>query len=156
MSFESLTSYFWCRRRILSALYIITLLGLLLWWYDGPGRRWFNFYLTCAAYEIFWCLVAFFFWPRKKDAWLIALVVLLLTCGIEFLQLWQPPFLQLIRSTFFGMALIGTDFVWGQFPYYFVGSLIGWFLMRHLGLMTPSGLPLECACPGPGGQGGDV
>ena len=130
MSLEVIISYFRRRRWILLALCIITPLGLSLWWYDGPGRRWFNFYLTCAAYEIFWCLVAFFFWPRRQNAAQIALGVFLVTCGLEFLQLWRPMFLQQIRATFLGMAIIGTDFVWRQFPYYIAGSLIGWLLRQ--------------------------
>ena len=114
------------------ALCIITPLGLGLWFYDGPGRRWFNFYLTCSAYEVFWCLVVFFFWQQKRNAAPIALGVFVVTCGLEVLQLWQPVFLQQIRSTFLGMALIGTDFVWRQFPYYIAGAGMGWFLMRLL------------------------
>jgi len=138
MSFEAIISYFLRRRWILLSLCIITPLGLGLWFYDGPGRRWFNFYLTCSAYEVFWCLVVFFFWPRKKNAAPIALAVFAVTCMLEALQLWQPPLLQHIRSTFFGMALIGTDFVWRQFPYYVAGSGIGWMLMRLLGQNTPA------------------
>ncbi len=132
MNLEAIILYFRRRRWVLLALCIITPLGLGLWFYDGPARRWFNFYLTCSAYEIFWCLVVFFFWPRSRHTARIALWVFLVTCGLEFLQLWRPPFLQQIRSTFLGMALIGTDFVWRQFPYYIAGSLIGWFLMRLL------------------------
>ncbi len=133
MSFEAIISYFWRRRWILLALCIITPLGLGLWFYDGPAKRWFNFYLTCSAYEIFWCLVVFFFRPRKSSAAPIALAVLAVTCGLEVLQLWQPSFLQQIRSTFLGMAIIGTDFVWRQFPYYIAGSGIGYFLIRWIG-----------------------
>ena len=136
MDLKVVISYFLRRRWLLLAICIITPLGLGLWFYDGPGRRWFNFYLTCAAYEIFWCLVVFFFWPRKKNAAPIALRVFLVTCGLEVLQLWRPPVLQQIRSTFLGMAIIGTDFVWRQFPYYIAGSFIGWMLMRLLGHRT--------------------
>jgi len=41
----------------------------------------------------------------------IAVVVTLATCGLELLQLWQPPWLTEIRSTKFGAALLGTTFV---------------------------------------------
>jgi hypothetical protein len=132
MDLKAVISYFRRRRWILLAICIITPLGLGLWFYDGPARRWFNFYLTCSAYEIFWCLVVFFFWPRRENATRIALGVFLATCGLEVLQLWRPALLQQIRSTFLGMAIIGTDFVWRQFPYYVAGSGIGWMLMRLL------------------------
>jgi hypothetical protein len=133
MDFEAVISYFRQRRWVLLSLCIVTPLGFWLWFYDGPARRWFNYYVTGITYEVFWCLVVFFFWPRRKNAAKIALGVFLATCGLEVLQLWQPPLLQQIRKTFFGMAIIGTDFVWRQFPYYIVGSFIGWVLMYCLG-----------------------
>jgi len=132
MDLKAVISYFWRRRWILLALCIVTPAGFSLWFYDGPGRRWFNFYLTCTAYDVFWCLVVFFFWPRRENAAKIAFGVFSATCALEVLQLWRPTFLQQIRSTFLGMALIGTDFVWRQFPYYIAGSLIGWMLIHLL------------------------
>jgi len=48
------------------------------------------------------------------------------------LQLWHPPFLELIRSTFWGRALIGTSFSWWDFPHYIFGSAIGGFLIEKL------------------------
>jgi hypothetical protein len=111
---------------ILLSLCLITPLGFWFKFYDGPGRWWFNDYGGGVAYEIFWCLVAFFFWPRKKDAAKIAVWVFAITCVLETLQLWHPPFLEHIRVTFAGKAIIGTTFVWWDFPHYALGSFIGW------------------------------
>ncbi len=63
----------------------------------------------------------------------IAVVVFAITCALEVLQLWDAVFLEKIRETFLGMALIGTCFVWWQFPHYALGSLVGLLWMRMLG-----------------------
>jgi hypothetical protein len=49
---------------------------------------------------------------------------LLSLCVVTPLGLfWDAVFLEEIRSTFLGMALIGTCFVWWQFPHYVLGQL---------------------------------
>ena len=42
-------------------------------------------------------------------------MVLAVTFALEFLQLWKPPFLQAVRSTFLGHVLIGSSFSWFDF-----------------------------------------
>ena len=118
---------------IVLSLYVITPVGFWCKAYSGPGQSWFNHYGGGVAYVIFWCLVVFFFWPNKKNATKIAVWLLAITCALETFQLWQPPFLQHIRSTFLGKALLGTTFVWWDFPHYILGALIGWLWMRVLG-----------------------
>jgi hypothetical protein len=104
--------------------------GLWLWrCYRGPGRIWLNYYATAAIYEIFWCLFVFSVWPRRRRIGVIVVVVFLVTCGLEFMQLWQPAFLQDVRSTLLGAAVIGTDFAWWQFPHYILGCLVAWLLL---------------------------
>jgi len=84
-----------------------------------------------ALYEIFWCLFAALVNPRWRPA-PIALAVLAATCLLEFLQLWHPPALELIRSHFLGRAILGTYFDWSDFPPYFIGSAIGYVCLRLL------------------------
>ena len=62
----------------------------------------------------------------------IAVGVLLATCVLEFLQLWHPPWLQVMRSTFLGESLFGTSFSWWDFPAYVVGAVVGWIVLRRL------------------------
>jgi hypothetical protein len=62
----------------------------------------------------------------------MAIVVLLATCALEFLQLWHPPFLEYLRSSFIGRTVLGTSFAWLDFPYYVLGCWIGWLWMRWL------------------------
>jgi hypothetical protein len=62
----------------------------------------------------------------------IVLVVLLVTCSLEFLQLWRPTPLESLRKTFMGQAVLGTTFTWSDFPYYGLGAVIGWIWLKIL------------------------
>ena len=118
--------------RVILSLLIVTPLGFAFKFYPGPANGWFNNYGAGLLYEIFWILLAFLFFPSKRSANVIPAYVFVLTCILEFLQLWHPPFLQLIRSSFMGSALIGTTFVWWGFPHYVLGCLIGWIWLGFL------------------------
>jgi hypothetical protein len=132
MNTGTIISFFLKRRWILAALFIVTPAGFLFKLYSGPAYHWFNDYGAAVMYEIFWCIVIFFFCPRKSAVTKIAVGVFLATSFLEVLQLWHPLFLQQIRSTFLGGALLGTTFVWWDFPHYALGCLIGWLLMRAI------------------------
>jgi hypothetical protein len=107
--------------------------GFLLWrYYRGPATSWFRFYLTGVIYVLIWSLVFFFFRPSRTNVVRIPLVVLVVTCALEFLQLYNPLFLQQIRATLIGAVVIGTDFVWMQFPYYFLGCALSILLLKLL------------------------
>ncbi len=113
----------------LISLLIIIPLGFASKFYIGPGAWWFNDYAGGIFYEIFWCLIAVLFLPYAS-AFRISCTVLGITCFLEFLQLWHPSFLESVRSTFIGSTLIGTTFVWWDFPHYVVGCFMGWILIR--------------------------
>ena len=88
-----------------------------------------------VAYVVFFVFVAAFVAPMTRAS-RIALIVLLVTCVLEFLQLWHPVWLERIRSTFIGRCLLGTTFGWSDFPPYFLGAVIGWALLRILERVT--------------------
>lgn len=129
---SNIISFLRKRKWILVSLCIVTPTGFLFKNYSGLGHTWFNDYGAALLYEVFWCLVAFFFLPNKRYTKAIAISVLVITSILETLQLWQPWFLQEVRSTFLGAALLGTTFVWWDFPHYLLGSLLGWLWMRAL------------------------
>jgi hypothetical protein len=79
-----------------------------------------------------WCLALFFIWPGRKNVVRIPIIVFILTCVLEFLQLWNAEFLLKIRSTLVGAAILGTDFVWQQFPYYILGTVVSILLLWTL------------------------
>jgi hypothetical protein len=62
--------------------------------------------------------------------------VLSVTCLLEGLQLWHPPFLEWPRSYLIGQILLGTTFSWSDFPYYFIGAELGWLWIQALRLAT--------------------
>ena len=136
MSINGIVSFFLKRKWIFATLFIVTPAGFLCKWYSGPAHRWFNYYGGAVMYEIFWCMVIFLFCPRKAATTKIAVGVFVVTSLLEFLQLWHPRILQQVRSTFLGASLIGTTFVWWDFPYYVVGCFIGWLCMRAILKMT--------------------
>lgn len=132
MNTNTLISFFSRRKWIIFSLCIITPVGFLFHTYTGPGRTWFNQYGAGVLYEVFWCLVVFFFIPSKKREAHIAISVFVITSILEVLQLYQPPFLQQLRATFLGAALLGSTFVWLDFPYYALGCFIAYLGMRKI------------------------
>ena len=112
---------------------IATPMGYLMWrHYHGWGEYWVRYYVSGAVYEIIFCLAFFFLWPSKANIIRIPIVVLLATCALECLQLYKAEFLEEFRRTLIGAALIGTDFVWLQFPFYILGVVISVFLLAAL------------------------
>jgi len=105
-------------------------LGLYSKVYAGPAATWVNNSLCGVFYVLFWCLLVFWLLPRVRP-WRIALAVLAMTCLLEFLQLWHPPWLEGLRSFWAGQILLGTTFAWSDFPYYFIGAGLGWLWMRR-------------------------
>jgi hypothetical protein len=113
------------------SLVIIIVFGFMTKFYSGPGANWVNNSLGGVFYEIFWCLVLFLLLPRLA-AWKNATMVFCVTCLLEFLQLWHPPFLEAIRSNFIGATILGTTFAWSDFCYYLFGSAAGWKCLHIL------------------------
>jgi hypothetical protein len=119
------------RLATLASLAIVVPVGFYSKVYRGPGAYWVNTSLDGVFYEIFWCLFLSLVLPRVRPQRL-AIGVLTATCILEFLQLWHPPFLEAIRGTFLGAAILGSTFDWNDFSYYFAGSGIGWFWLSRL------------------------
>jgi hypothetical protein len=118
------------RIAVLISILIIAPLGYVVRFY-GSALEWLNDLLGSIAYEIFWILlIALFF--RQASPVRTAVGVCLATCVLEFLQLWHPPFLEVMRATFLGRLILGNTFNWSDFLSYFIGSFLGWVWMRSL------------------------
>lgn len=113
------------RLALLVSLLAIVPLGYMVR-FVGGGQTWLNDYLGSVAYEVFWILLVLLLIPRASPQW-TAIGAFLATCGLEFLQLWHPPWLQAMRSTLPGRLILGNTFVWSDFWSYLSGSLLGWF-----------------------------
>jgi len=117
------------RLLIILLLSVIVPIGFYTKFYTGPAQDWISNSVGGLLYEIFWCLVLYFLFPKTRVV-LLALIVLCITCFLEFLQLWHPSFLEYLRSNFIGRTILGNAFNWLDFPYYIVGSALGYFLLK--------------------------
>jgi hypothetical protein len=120
------------RLRVFVSLLVVVPVALGMKYYSGPLRWWLNNWGSSFGYEIFFMLIAMFILPRRGAITIIAVCVCLVTCGLEFLQLWKPPLLEWARSTFVGRGLLGNMFSWWDLPAYPLGCLLGWFLLRRI------------------------
>ncbi|PSQ72343.1 MAG: hypothetical protein BRD31_01205 [Bacteroidetes bacterium QH_2_64_26] len=75
----------------------------------GPAARGIHGHAGGILYVIFWTVVVVLAVPSLSP-WTVAGGVFIVTCGLEFLQLWSPARLEAIRDTFFGHALPGSTF----------------------------------------------
>jgi hypothetical protein len=103
--------------------------------FSGAGPAWLNDALGSIAYEVFWILLVALLFPKASPVW-VAVGVCLATCGVEFLQLWQTPWLQALRATLPGRLVLGNTFTWSDFPACLVGSGLGWLWLRSLHWLT--------------------
>ncbi len=107
--------------------------GFYMWrYYEGWGSYWVRYYFSGAVYVVIWSLLFFLLWPSRKNVIRIPIAIFFATCALEFLQLWKPDFLQALRSTLAGAAIIGTTFVWLQFPFYLLGAIVSIIVLSLL------------------------
>jgi hypothetical protein len=112
------------RWSLLKLLAVITPLGFASKFYAGPAQSWVSGQAGGILYVAFWILLVLLSWPNLSSR-LVALIVFVITCVLEVVQLWQPPVLVAIRGTLIGHALIGSTFSWWDFPNYVLGSVLG-------------------------------
>ncbi|WP_217705651.1 ribosomal maturation YjgA family protein [Peristeroidobacter soli] len=77
--------------------------------------------------DALWAMMVFvglaFIKPRASTAGL-AVLAFAISCAVEFLQLYQAPWLNAIRATTLGHLALGSTFSWGDIVAYGVGILI--------------------------------
>ncbi len=112
-------------------LIVLVPIGFFTKFYSGPAQELIGNSIGGLLYEIFWCLVVFFLFPEMNRVG-IALGVLIVTCLLEFMQLWHPPFLEALRENFIGRTVLGNSFNWMDFPYYITGSTLGYFMLKSV------------------------
>ena len=126
------------RLLIFISLLIITPIGILSKKYTGIAQEWVHDYSGDILYEIFWCLVVFWFISQAKltsqrkintQEVQIAFWVFTITCAIEISQLWFELVPIAIRSSLIWKLLLGSAFAWWDFPHYALGSCLGWLWM---------------------------
>lgn len=112
-------------------LLLIVPVGFYTKLYSGPFSMWVNDSLGGLFYIIFWSLLFKLFLPKVKPLKIVT-IVFMITCALEFLQLWHPYFLEFLRGNFFGQTILGSSFSWLDFPYYLAGAVMSYFIISHL------------------------
>jgi hypothetical protein len=120
---KSLIVYLCRRRWTLLLMSLLIPLGFYTKVYGGPASLWVQNSLGGVLYVLFFSLVFSILFPAARP-WKIALLVFLGTCSLECLQLWHPPFLESLRSTFIGAALLGNSFSWSDLLHYAAAGLL--------------------------------
>jgi hypothetical protein len=91
--------------------------------------EWFRNVWGNGAYETLLIVLLLLALPRLKP-WRAAVIICLVTFGLEFLQLSQDPTLVAMRANKLGRLILGNGFTWEDFPLYMLGSTLGWWLTR--------------------------
>lgn len=108
----------------LCLLYAATRSQLPPWWRDHGGG---------VPYVLFWILLWLTLIRRRSALLPVCIACVLLTCGLEFFQLWTgPTWLEDFRRTRFGAAWSGYGFDFSDLPPYFLGGIAGWVCGRTL------------------------
>lgn len=123
------------RLALLISLILIIPIGYGSRFHLNAEQEWLRNLLGNIAYESFWILLVVFLMPHLPP-FRVAVGVCLASFGIEFLQLWQPDWLQTLRATLFGKLVLGNAFYWLDFPQYGLGSLVGWLWVSLLARKT--------------------
>ena len=90
------------------------------WWRNHGGG---------FPYVLFWVLLWLTLIPRRKAILGVCVGCVLITCGLEFFQLYRgPQWLIEFRATRFGAAWLGAGFDWNDIPPYFLGGIAGGLL----------------------------
>lgn len=127
---KKIFSSLWQRRVQAMLLVLVVILGLACKYVPALGE-WVRDYLNGVFYVLAWTFLLSFLLPACH-ARCASLSATLLTCILEFLQLWHPPWLEALREITIGRLILGSSFAWDDFPFYFVGGLLGWLALRAL------------------------
>ena len=80
------------------------------------------------AGDTLWALALFLglaFSFRQSSTWRIALVTLVLSCGVELSQFYQAEWINAIRDTRIGGLILGFGFKWSDLLCYMIGCSLG-------------------------------
>ncbi len=93
---------------------------------------WWASYGGGIPYVLFWILLWFIAFPKRNWVLPICLFCVAFTCLLEVAQLWNPEPIASFRKTRFGAALLGSTFVWNDFPPYLMGGVVGYIVLQSL------------------------
>ena len=109
-------------------LVILIVLGICTKYYHGVASGFVNNHLGGIIYVIFWILFFSLILPGQKP-FKIALWVFVVTCVIEFTQLFHPVYLEKLREYFVFRTLLGNSFNLWDIVFYIPGAIIGYIVL---------------------------
>lgn len=112
----------------LTKIFLIIVLipiGLLTKVYTGFGSDFVTDYMGGIIYVMFFIVLAALVFPEANPI-MISLIVLSITCLIEFSQLIQNDLLNSLRTHFLIRLLIGSVFNIFDFIFYVIGAVLGY------------------------------
>lgn len=122
----------------LTLVIILIPIGLLTKAYSGIGSEFVSNHLGGVIYVIFFIVLASLLFPKASPI-KISLIVLCITCLLEFSQLIQNDFLTSLRIHFLIRSLIGSFFNSYDFLFYFVSALIGYSILVGFKIRSKNG-----------------
>ena len=96
------------RLALLISIGVIVPIGYSGRFYLSPDLEWLRNWIGNLAYDCFWVFLTLLVWPQISPLH-AAIGVCLASFGIEFLQLWQPPWLQASRATLWLFPTFGDQ-----------------------------------------------
>lgn len=124
------------RQRLALCLLLLIPVGLGTKINTGPATSWVQGHLGGILYVMFWITAVAWVTPTLSP-WTAAGAVLIVTYGLEFLQLWSPPTLQAMRETFASRVLLGNTFDGWDLLHYALGAGAGALLVQVLTRPVP-------------------
>ena len=109
-------------------LVLLIIVGVSTKFYHGVASGFVNNYLGGLTYVIFWILFFSTILPNQKP-FKITLWVFIVTCVIEFTQLYYSIYLEKLREYFVFRAFFGNSFNPFDILFYLVGAMVGYFLL---------------------------
>ncbi|MEA3500444.1 MAG: DUF2809 domain-containing protein [Candidatus Marinimicrobia bacterium] len=110
---------------------ILIPIGLYTKLYNGFASSWGHDSLGGIFYVIFWSLFFSVIFQKTKPL-KITVIVFSITTFLEILQLWHPVFLEIIRDSFIGKAMLGTSFFLLDIFHYIIGFIASFWLIKKL------------------------
>jgi hypothetical protein len=115
----------------LALVIILIPIGLLTKVYNGFESEFITNYVGGVIYVVFFIVLTSLVFPKRKP-FIISLIVLFITCSLEFSQLIQSSFLNSLRTHFIIRSLIGSVFNWFDFVFDFFGTVIGYIILINI------------------------
>ena len=121
--------YFTSNWKVILLIIVVAALGIAAKLLPFAEGTWISHGVSGLFYVTELCLILYLIFPDHSSV-VLALAAFLITSLLEILQLWNPDFLEWVRSSFVGRSILGSTFSWLDYPYYLGGAVLGVILLN--------------------------